>query len=156
MFGLGTSEDRLREIIREAVEEVAQNEEKNLKKRLSGFRNLETLQQKVLELKSNIEDLEISKGRKKEEFEKRERELEHKVGLERKRQEFEVEQAKRETTVTLQEENLQADKDRFEGQMEFHEERFKEEVGYLKKMVGQVLERLPSAEIYASLGGGKD
>lgn len=156
MFGFGTSEDRLREIIREAVEAVAQDEEALLKKRLKGFRNMESLQQRVLELKSQVEDLEISKARKEEKFEKRERELEHKVGLERKRQEFEVEQAKRETTVTIQEENLQADKERFEGQMEFHEERFKEEVGYLKKMVGQVLERLPSAEIYASLGGGKD
>lgn len=156
MFGFGTSEDRLREIIREAVEEVAKTEEASLKKRLSGFRNVENLQQKVLALKENIEDLEISKARKEEKFVKRERELEHKIGLERKRQEFEVEQAKRETTVTIQEENLQADKERFKGQMEFHEERFKEEVGYLKEMVGQVLERLPSAEIYASLGGGKD
>ena len=154
MFGLGTSEDKLREIIREAVEDVAKNEEALLRKRLSGFRNMETLHQRVLELKANVEDLEISKGRKKEEFDKREREIEHKVGLEKKRQEFEIQQAKREATVSIKEENLKADKERFEEQMTFHEERFKEEVGYLKKMVGQVLERLPSAEIYASLGGG--
>jgi len=154
MFGLGTSEDRLREIIREAVEAVAKDEESLLRKRLKGFRDMESLQQRVLELKGNVEDLEISKARKEEKFEKRERELEHKIGLEKKRQEFEVDQAKRETTVSIQEENLAADRERFEGQMKFHEDRFKEEVGYLKKMVGQVLERLPSAEIYANIGGG--
>ena len=154
MLGLGTTENKLREIIREAVEAVAKDEEARLRRRLSGFRDVESLQQKVLALKENVEDLEISKARKTEEFAKREREIEHKVGLEKKRQEFEIDQAKRETTVAIKEENLAADKERFEEQMKFHEERFKEEVGYLKKMVAQVLERLPSAEIYASIGGG--
>jgi len=69
------------------------------------------------------------------------------VGLERKRQEFEIEQAKRETTVAVREENLKADKDRFAEQLKFHEDRFATEVGYLKDMMGQLMERLPTAEI---------
>ncbi len=101
----------------------------------------------VTQLREEIETLKIEKGRKEEEFAKKEREIEHKVGLERKRQEFEIEQAKRETTVAVREENLKADKDRFAEQLKFHEDRFATEVGYLKDMMGQLMERLPTAEI---------
>lgn len=98
-------------------------------------------------LRQEIETLKIEKGRREEEFSRREREVEHKVGLERKRQEFEISQSKREATVTIREENLKADRDRFEAQMKFHDDRFTQEVGYLKTMVSEMLERLPSADI---------
>ena len=78
----------------------------------------------------------------------------HKVGLERKRQEFEIKQAKREATVNIREENLSADRDRFENQMKFQEERFTKEVKYLKDMMNKMMERLPSAEIYAKIKSG--
>lgn len=93
-------------------------------------------------LKEEIETLKIEKGRREEEFQRREREVEHKVGLERKRQEFEVSSAKREATLSVREENLKADRARFEEQMKFHDKRFTEEVGYLKGMLEQVLGRL--------------
>ena len=112
---------------------------------------IKTIQQLNIRIKGLREELEIEKiekDRKDEVFAKKEREIEHKVGLERTRQKFESEQAKREATVTVREENLTADRTRFEDQMKFQQDRFTEEVKYLKDMVGQVLKRLPSAEIY--------
>jgi hypothetical protein len=101
----------------------------------------------IADLKEQLETLKIEKARKDEEFARKERDIEHKVGLERKRQEFEIAQAKREATVTVREENLKADRDRFNEQLKFHEERFTAEVGYLKEMVGDVLKRLPTVTV---------
>ena len=105
----------------------------------------------VAELSAAIEDLKIEKGRREEEYARREREVEHKVGLERKRQEFEIAQAKRETTVAVREENLKADKERFKAEMDFQRKRLEEEVSSLRELVQKMMERLPSAEIYAEL-----
>lgn len=105
----------------------------------------------VQELRKEVETLETEKARRTEEFATREREIEHKVGLERKRQEFELGAAKREATLAVREENLAADRKRFEDQMSFHEKRFTEEVTYLKEMMGQVMERLPNVNVEAML-----
>ncbi|KKK65028.1 hypothetical protein LCGC14_2978260 [marine sediment metagenome] len=93
----------------------------------------------VADLRKQINNLEIDKGKIEEKNERKERELEHKIGLEKKRQEQELEIGKREAVVTVKEENLTADKERFDEQLGFHEERFTEEVGYLKDIVGKVL-----------------
>lgn len=105
----------------------------------------------VQKLRKEVETLETEKARRTEEFATREREIEHKVGLERKRQEFELGAAKREATLAVREENLAADRKRFEDQMSFHEKRFTEEVTYLKEMMGQVMERLPNVNVEAML-----
>jgi hypothetical protein len=118
---------------------------------LRGLRTVTDLSVKVKSLREQVEKLEIEKGRKDEEFERKEREIEHKVGLERKRQEFELASGKREATLAVREENLKADRKRFEEQMKFHEERFTAEVGYLKEMLSDIVQRLPSAEFTADL-----
>jgi len=105
----------------------------------------------IHDLQEEIEALKVEKGRREWDFQKREMEVDHKVGLERKRQEFEIEQAKREATVSLREENLQADRDRFEAEMKFIRERFEQEVGYLKDMMSKVLVCLEGV-----VGGRKD
>lgn len=107
--------------------------------------------QKVVELKKQIAQLEIDRDKKNEEFDRREREVEHKVGLERKRQEFEIEQSRRETTVKVREENLSADKERFKAEMDFQRKHLESEIGSLRELVGKMLERLPSAEIIAEV-----
>jgi hypothetical protein len=113
------STGKLQEIVKQVVQESVQDAEKTLKR----FGDL-------AKLREEIETLKIEKGRREEEFAKREREIEHKVGLERKRQEFEIEQAKRETSVKVREENLSADRKRFEG-----------EVKYLHEMAEKLMER---------------
>lgn len=114
---------------------------------LQGIRSVADLSQRVKELREKAEKLEIEKGRKEEEFQRREREVEHKVGLDRKRQEFEVASAKREAILSVREENLVADRKRFEEQIGFHEERFTQEVGYLKELMTEIMKRLPEVSM---------
>jgi hypothetical protein len=106
-----------------------------------------SLEDQLVELKKKIVDKQIEQDRLTERHEREKRDVEHMVGLEKKRQEFEIDQAKRETMVAVREENLQADKDRFAEQLKFHEERFTTEVGYLKELMGSVLDRLPTVTV---------
>jgi hypothetical protein len=111
------------------------------------------LSTEIRELKREIVEQQIKRDKQKEEHEREKRDVKHMVGLEKKRQEFEIQQAKRETEVTVREENLTADKNRFAKQMEFQQERFEKEVGYLKSLMEQVLNRLPTVTVDRQVGG---
>jgi len=129
--------DDLRLIVEEAVSRV--------RKRASGdFRS-------AAELSEQVEMLKIEKGRREEEFARRDREIEHKVGLERTRQSQEIDIARRETKVAVREENLSAQEERFEEHMDFMTKRFEGEVEHMRGMVEDMIGRLPSAEIIANL-----
>ena len=110
--------------IKATVERILRAVLEDAETTLGKFKTISDLNTKVRALQEQREHALIQKDRKDEEFAKKEREIEHKVGLERTRQKFEVENAKREATVTVREENLTADRDRFEGQMKFQNERF--------------------------------
>lgn len=97
----------------------------------------------AVKLRQEVETLKIEKARREEEFDRREREVEHKVGLERKRQEFEVDAAKREAVVSVREENLKADRKRFEEAMKAQSERLDD----MKDLLKEMMKRLPSANI---------
>lgn len=105
------------------------------------------LSEEVVRLKKEVVQLGIDKARVQEDQAKRERELTHMVGLEKKRQEQELALNTREITVKVREENLTADKARFEAQMDFHDKRFTEETRYLKDLMGQILSRLPTITV---------
>lgn len=105
------------------------------------------LEDEITGLKKQIASLEIKRDKITEDHDREKREVKHMVGLERKRQEFEIDQAKRETTVTVREENLAADRKRFEEQMKFTTDRFQSEVSYLKELMGEVLDRLPTVTV---------
>lgn len=139
MFGSPSLKETER-VVRETVERI-------VKPALGEAESALASAGKITKLREELETLRIEKARKEEEFARKEREIEHKVGLERKRQEFEIEQARRETAVTVREENLSADRKRFEEQLEFHQQRFETEVKYLHEMAEKLMERLPSAEI---------
>ena len=109
------------------------------------------LSSKVKDLREQISVLEIEKAQHEESFEKKEREIEHKLGLHRRQVEQDVVLAKREATVSLREENLAADRKRFEEQMAFIEKRFTEQTEYLKGIIGDLAERLPSMKIAARI-----
>lgn len=109
----------------------------------------------VIRLKTEIEDLRIAKSRLTEAHEREKRELTHMVGLEKKRQEVELAQGKREATLAVREENLKADRDRFEEQMKFTRKRFEEEVGYLKDLMGEILDRLPTVTVDKTVSDGE-
>lgn len=111
------------------------------------LRERTSLEDEVTGLKKKIADLEIRRDKITEDHEREKREVKHMVGLERKRQEFEIDQARRETTVSVREENLAADRKRFEEQMKFTTERFQSEVGYLKDLMTEILTRLPTVTV---------
>lgn len=137
MFGNTRETER---VVRETVEKI-------IKDAMGDAQNALRMTGDLTKLRQELETVKIEKARKDEEFARRERDIEHKVGLERKRQEFEVAQAKRESTVAVREENLKADKDRFAEQLKFHEDRFSTEVGYLKDILKEMMGRLPTANI---------
>ena len=143
-----SNDTRIIATIKEAVERIVKRALSDAESELAQVKTLGGLRQQ-------IETLTIERDRKQEEFDRKEREVEHKIGLERKRQEFEITQAKREATVSIREENLKADRERFAEQLKFHEDRFSKEVGYLKEVLTEIVKRLPSAEFTADLGGGK-
>jgi hypothetical protein len=111
-------------------------------------------------LKRQITDLEITKAKIVEDNAREKREVTHMVGLERKRQEFEAEQARKsietareEAILEVREENLKAERVAFEKSMDFQQKRFEKEVGYLKDLMGQILERLPTVNVDRSIKG---
>ncbi len=108
-----------------------------------------TLTKRVSRLKGEISDLEIDKEKKQEDYDRREREVEHKVGLLLEQQDFEVEKAKQETTLEIREANLEAEQTRFQAEMKFMRERMEKEVDYVKEIAEKILDRLP--DISASL-----
>ena len=115
--------------------------------KLDASREALGLSEKIANLKVKVADLEIEKAKKLEEFDRREREVTHMVGLERKRQEFEIDVAKRETTVAVREENLSAEQKRFEDQIAFSKEQIKNEIDRFEKLLVKLVDALPSANI---------
>ena len=142
-----TGKSNLRDVLGELQKDAMERVEGELR----GIKSVSDLSDRVKSLRKEVETLEIEKGRREEEIAKKEREIEHKIGLERKRQAFELESGKKEATLKVREENLAADRARFEEQMKFHDARFTAEVGYLKDMLSDVMKRLPSAEFTADL-----
>lgn len=101
----------------------------------------------VEELTESISKLTIQKSQIEEKYEKREREIEHKLGLERQRQEQELALSIRDAKLKVKEENLELDRKRFEEQMKFTTDRFTTETGYLKDMIKPLLDALPKMKI---------
>jgi chromosome segregation ATPase len=110
----------------------------------------------ITDLKQEISDLEIEEGKIREQHAREKREVEHQVGLQRKRQDFEIKAAKRETELTVREENLAAERDRFNRDMEFQREELKNQIGYLKDLMERLFERLPSISLEGSLVGSRN
>lgn len=131
---------------------IASREEKELLERLRRLGSQDTipvsaLNATIIKLKEQISQLEIDKAKKEEEFARGERELKHMVGLERKRQEVEVAQAKKEAELNIREQNLAADKKRFEETIEFNNRQFGKMEDYMKSMMTEILKRLPEIKV---------
>lgn len=129
--------------LEKALRSLLQDLDERVSKDLAGIRSVADMAGRVKKLREELEVLKIEKARADEEMDRREREIEHKVGLERARQKHELEAGKREAILKVREENLDADRKRFEEQMAFHNKRFTEEVGYLKGLMESLMERLP-------------
>lgn len=120
----------------------------------SALAEVELATEKVVDLTKQIAVLKAEKDNIAEGFARKEREIEHKVGL--LRTEIEAGDAQREAAYGLRvqeaklaarEEGLKERERAFTERMDFMTKRFTEEVGYLKGMVSEVLKRLPDAAI---------
>lgn len=144
LFG---TQDRARQAADAMSDEIYGRMAASLQKEFAALGEVENATARVVDLQKQIATLEIQKAGLEETFARKEREIEHKLGLERKRQEQEMTLAKREATLTVREEALVADRKRFDEQLDFHEKRFTDEVGYLKELIGDLAQRLPQMRI---------
>ena len=108
----------------------------------------------VTALQQQIADLEIRKAKIVSDQEIRELTTKHKIGLlkaeweqEKALQQRENEAALKEARLTVREENLAADRARFEEQMAFHKEQIAGEISRFERLAHQLMERLPTIEV---------
>lgn len=131
---------------RKTMREVAKRLAK-IEGRLDVSKEALKLTDNLVQLKQQVSDMEIEKAKREEAQARREREVTHKVGLEQKRQEVEIEQAMREAKLEVREENLAADRNRFEEQMKFTTQHMQREIERIEKIAGQLMERLPVVSV---------
>lgn len=101
------------------------------------------LQERIVSLQKELTTLEVTKSKSDEAFERREREITHKVGLERTRQEQELKLARREALVEVGEKNLAAERKEFEDRMKFREAQFDSQTKRFDSLLSDVIARLP-------------
>jgi actin-related protein len=113
--------------------------------------------QELNELKDRIEEKKRESERLTEEHGRKIRDITHEVGLLKIAQEQDAEHQKREITLAEQtavlkvrEENLSADQARFKGEMDFQREQTRTEIGGLRTLVAQLLDRLPVIDVELS------
>lgn len=101
----------------------------------------------IVELKERLADLKVQESVVKEKHARETREVQHFVGLEKKRQEVELDQATREAKLDVREENLKADKERFDSHVKFVEDRMNTHLGDMKDLLTSVMERIPTVTV---------
>jgi hypothetical protein len=106
--------------------------------------------ERVTDLRRKVEQLKIEKDRLAEDNARKIRETEHKVGLLKTKQDHDVANARRETKIEVREENLTADKKRFEDEMAFQREHMQREVDRFDGIAKALMERLPTIEVELS------
>jgi len=112
------------------------------------------LSTRIVSLEREKTAKEIELDRVKEQHEREKRDIEHMVGLHKDRVKQEIELAKREQTITVREENLKADRERFEEQMKFMQKRMETELERLNGLTSEILERLPKFNVDTALKVG--
>lgn len=110
-----------------------------------------SLTDQVTKLKEQIADLKIEKSQMDEAHERKTREVEHATGLFRKQSEWERDKAVDEARLAVREENLSAERERFEEQMDFHKEQIKVEIARFENLLTSLMERLPTVTIEKSV-----
>lgn len=103
-------------------------------------------------LRDQIAELKREKATLTEDSARKIRETEHKTGLLKTRQEHDVEHARRMAVLEVREENLAADRERFEAEMKFQRDHFDQRADKQDEILKAILERLPAIDV--ALTGG--
>jgi hypothetical protein len=98
-------------------------------------------------LKKAISGMEIEIAQREEEYARKEREIEHKIGLEKKRAEFEREEAEKNARLAVREENLEAEKTRTKEQLDFITKRMEQELDSNRAMMEKVMQFIPTVNV---------
>jgi chromosome segregation ATPase len=131
-------------VAQELLEEV-----RRLSKQVAALKG--ELAEEAIGLRTEVEELKIQKSRREEEVARERREIEHATGLHRKQSEWERKKAVDEAKITVREENLTAERQRFEDQIEFHKVQIAAEVDRLEKLLTGLMDRLPTVTVEKSI-----
>jgi len=141
--------DDLIDLIRALSTEVTK-----LNGQIAGRKQVIALTDDIARLKEEVTELQIARSKLDEEYARKERETEHKVGLakdqfdaEKKQHEKEFELSKREALLEVQRTNLAEDKRRFEEHIEFVENETREHMADIRGLLEQVMERIPVVSV---------
>jgi hypothetical protein len=126
----------------------------DLKAEIKALRTERDNTAEVKRLEQAVERLKLEKDRLTEQNDRKIRETEHKVGLLKTRQDHDVEHATRMAKLAVREQNLSADRERFQAEMEFQREHLQREVDRIESILGKVLERLPNIDAALKVGVG--
>lgn len=126
----------------------------DLKAEIKALRTERDNTEQVKRLERDVEKLRLEKARLTEDNDRKIRETEHKVGLLKTKQDHDVDHATRMAKLHVREENLSADRERFQAEMEFQREHLQREVDRVESILGKVLERLPNIDAALKVGIG--
>lgn len=151
----GEKPDERDTMVKEIAEEVARQMEARQRRDLSALRQLEEVSQRVTQLKEQLETLRIEKARKEEDHDRREREIQHKLGLHREQVEQESKFAKQEAELEVRKQNLAQEQENFQKQLQFQKNFLEQNAKDMKDVLRAVLRRLPelSADLTGLFGG---
>lgn len=103
--------------------------------------------QQLVTLREDVERLKLEKARLVEDNDRKIRETEHKTGLLRTQQEQDVKHAARMARLEVRESNLEADRERFQAEMDFQRKHMQREVDRFDGIAKALMERLPTIEV---------
>lgn len=156
-FKTDPSEEQIKKLTEMLGDEVSNRITSKLTDEFEALASIDSATEQVTKLKQEIAVLQAQRSGIEETYARKEREIEHKVGLLRTELEQDKKQQEKEFELQVQAAKLEAkevglvERERaFAEKMSFIEKRFTEEVGYLKTLVEDMAKRLPDATILAT------
>lgn len=140
-------DSQLNEEIRKLSQRVAE-----LTGEVAALSALKDRTQELRDVEERLERIKLEKAGIEEAQKRKEREVEHKVGLLLQTQEQDLKTARKETELQVREQNLDLDKARFEQEMAFQRTHLEKQVSDMQGLMAQILERLPVISV--ELEGG--
>lgn len=140
---VGTVEENIKAGMRDNIVNLLNSMDTVTSKALNELRSMVDLSETVDKLQKQLASLRNEKSNIEENFNRREREIEHKLGLERQRAVQELEFATREATLKAKEDNLNQERALFKKEMDFNMNRFEKEVSYQRELSERLLQVIP-------------
>ena len=119
---------------------------RDVQSKLDKIRNVTDYEEAIEALKEKLSDLRLRRDEIMAANNRNQINIEHKVGLLKQQHEQELALSKRDAVLTVREENLTKDQQRFADQMEFERKQMSGEMESLRTLTAQLLERLPDVK----------